>query len=333
MVKGIDTSVKALHGAPETARRMREAASRFLDALAPSQRACATFSFDDDERFFWHYTPIERQGLPLKDMEEHQRRHAYDLLASGLAPKAYLQAQAIIEHELILGELERAEGTQRFDRDPGLYFFSVFGDPTSDAPWGYRIEGHHLSLHYTIVDAGLLAVTPCFFGANPARVPQGPKQGLRIHSAIEDLAKVLLLSLEPPQRARAQIWDNAPRDIVTTNSRQAVMERMEGVAAASMSRSQRQTLRRLVGAYVSRMPPEVATRELGKLEARGFDALHFAWAGGLEMGQPLYYRIHSPAFLIEYDNFQNGANHIHSVRRDFESDFGLNLLRQQKNGE
>ena len=322
-----DTSVKLLRGAPDTASRIKEAAVEFVDALTPSQRSSAVLDFKDDERLFWHYTPIERRGVPLRDMNEHQRPLAYSLLASGLAQKAFLQAQAIIDHEMILGALERAEDTVRFDRDPGLYFFTLFGDPSNMVPWSCRVEGHHLSLHFTIVDGELLAVTPSFFGANPARVLRGPKKGLRILAAREDLARDLALSLDRQQMSRVLISDVAPKDIITTNSRQVVLDKMDGLPAASMSNAQRQTLMQLVKEYIEQKPPEVSEEKLHKLESRGVDSLHFAWAGGLEPGQPHYYRIQGTDFLVEYDNVQDDANHIHSVWRDPENDFGVDLLR------
>ena len=318
---------KPLYSAPDTVSRMRAATGQFLNSLNPSQRSRAVFPFEDDERLFWHYTPIERRGLPLGEMDERQRRLAFDMLASGLANNGFVQAQAIIDHEAILGELERAAGTVRWRRDTGLYFFSIFGDPSEKAPWGWRVDGHHLSLHLTIVDGQLLTTTPSFFGANPARVPQGPKKGLRILAASEDLARELVFSLDRQQKSKALISDTAPRDIFTTNDRRVVLDRVEGLPAASMSSAQRKTLMRLISEYIERMPPEVARREIGRLEARGIDSLHFAWAGGQEPGQPHYYRIHGPSFFVEYDCVQDGANHIHSVWRDLENDFGMDLLQ------
>ena len=319
--------LKELHSAPQTASRLRKAAVEFLDALSPPQRARATFGFADDERSIWYYTPVERRGLPLGDMEEEQRHRAYTLMASALGQTGVNQARAIIEHEPILAELERAAGTAQHNRDPGLYFFSLFGDPSGSVPWGCRIEGHHLSLHFTVVDGDLLAVTPSFFGVNPARVPHGPKKGLRILAAIEDVARELVRSLNHRQRGKAQISDTAPNDILTTNSKRAALERVEGLPATSMSKAQRQTLMRLVREYVERKSPEVAQREIRQLETRGLDGLYFVWAGGLEVGQSHYYRIQGAAFLIEYDKVQNDANHIHSVWRDQQKDFGEDLLR------
>ena len=316
------------YGAPDTAKRIREAAVKFLDSLSPQQRAVASFDFaDEEQRFFWHYTPIDRQGLTLKDMDDGQRAFALALAASGLSDRGFRQAQAIMDHELILGDMERTAGTVRFDRNPNLYYFSVFGDPAGDAPWSCRIEGHHVSLHYTVIGNELLAITPSFFGANPARVPSGPNAGLRILDTIEDQARHLMYSFDQKQQAQALIDVEAPADLLTTNSRRVELDKMEGLPAPDMSSDQQQTLTGLLKEYIQRKSPEVARREIQKLEARGIDDLRFAWAGGLESGQPHYYRIHGATFFVEYDNTQNDANHIHSVWRDLTNDFGVDLLR------
>ena len=160
--------------ASRVAAALKTSALRFVESLGSEQRAVAMFPFGEDERFFWHYTPIERRGLPLKDMDGLQRGLAYELLAAGLSPRGLDQARAIIDHELILGRIEREAGTVRWDRNPELYYFTIFGDPTGDAPWGCRVDGHHLSLHRTVVQGELVSAAPTFFGANPARVQDIP---------------------------------------------------------------------------------------------------------------------------------------------------------------
>ena len=318
----------ALHRAPKTVAALREAALMFLDSLGADQRSRTVFPFGSDERFVWHYTPVERQGLPLLDMNEDQRRKAIDIMMVGLSPKGFQQAQAIIQHELILKDIEQTAGTLRWDRNPGLYFFSLFGTPSPDEPWSFRIEGHHLSLHFFATDNERFAATPSFFGANPARVPSGPHEGMRIHPIIEDLARELMESLDSNQQSEALVQADAPGDILTVNSKYASIDQVEGIPGAALSADQRELLVRLLEEYIGRKTAEVASRDLHKiLNVHGLDNLHFAWAGSLISGQPHYYRIHGPTLLIEYDNVQNDANHIHSVWRDPANDFGLDLLR------
>lgn len=323
-----ESDLKRHYSDPEAIEEMRISASLFLTALTPAQRSICMFSFDaESERSFWHYTPVKRRGLPLKKMDQTQRKLAHDLLASGLSKKGLVNAQATIDHEKILDELEKRKNIVRFNRDSGLYFFSIFGNPSRNDRWSWRMEGHHLSLHFTIVNNSLLTTMPFFFGANPARVPAGPIKGLRILSRTEDLARDLFQKLSKQQRLKALINDTAPRDIFTTNARHVAIDKVEGLSASVFSNSERESLMTLIKEYLSKLRTSVALREESKLVANGFDKIHFAWAGGQEPRQPHYYRIHGPSFLVEYDCVQDGANHIHSVWRDLENDFGFDILR------
>ena len=306
-----------------TATEMTSAAQAFLETLDEEARERATIPLDDEERYNWHFTPRERKGLPLQAMTPEQRIAAHELLRTALSSKGYLKATSVIYLENILHVLE--DGSPR--RDPELYFFSVFGTPGEGEPWGWRVEGHHLSLNYTAATNSLSA-TPAFFGANPAEVRSGPHAGLRVLAAEEDLARDLMATLDEEQRAKAIILEEAPDEIVTGVARKASLDAFEGLPASEMTDVQRTLLRRLIEEYAHNMPHDVAHEQLGKIAEAGFDSLHFAWAGTLERGGPHYYRIHGPTILFEYDNTQNDANHVHTVWRDFEGDFGEDLLRR-----
>ena len=313
--------------ASSTASETTQAAAAFLAALNPEQRERATFEFDSDERFVWHYTPIPRNGLPRGDMDAAQLAAADALMASGLSGEAFKKAKAIIDLETILGRVERGEGGERFPRDPGLYFFSIFGTPGGDEPWGWRAEGHHLSLHFNVVNGDNLSVTPSFFGANPAEVKEGPHKGLRILPEEEDLARELFLSLDPGQSQRAVIYPAAPSDIITRAGRRVEIGEQVGVPAEAMSAYQRQLLMSLMKVFIEKKPPDVAHNVLRSVEEQGVNNIFFGWAGSPHRGQGHYYRLHGPSFFVEYDNTQNQANHIHSVWRDIEDDFGYDVLK------
>jgi Protein of unknown function (DUF3500) len=320
----------ALAAAEKSSATMTGAATRFLAGLSSDQRQQATFPFDGAERTNWHYIPRERKGLPLKQMADAQRALARDLLKSGLSQRGYLTATAIMDLETILGDLEQRTNSseRRIVRDPELYFFSVFGAPSARDAWGWRVEGHHISLNFTVVNGTLVAGTPSFFGTNPAEVPDGPKKGMRILAQEEDAGRALLLALDPAQRAKATIEAAAPNDIVTTNKVKADPLSPVGVPAREMTAAQRDLLMRLVEVYTSSMASDIAADRMAKIKKAGADTIAFAWAGGAEHGQKHYYRVQGPSFLIEYDNTQNDANHIHSVWRDFDGDFGRDLLRE-----
>ena len=315
--------------APSTAAAMRAAAQEFLASLSAEQRGRTVYEYLDGERVFWYYPPMNRHGLPLRDMTQPQRELAYSLMRSGLTERSYEQAVQIIELETTLGEIERAAGVRSFVRDPELYYWTVFGDPGDDAsPWGWRVEGHHISLNYSLWGERLISLTPFFFGANPAEVREGPKRGLRILDDREALGWELIRSLDDAQRDEAVIYAEAPWDILTYNASQVSLPPAEGLAAAAMTEAQRDLLGRLVDVYVDQAPAEAAAERRGKIEAEGFDELRWAWAGPLDPGQPHYYRIQGQNFVVEFDNRQNGANHIHSVWRDIGNDFANDVLRE-----
>ena len=311
-----------------TAQSMGEACTRFLESLSPDQKAKISYDYIDGERIFWYYPPLNRHGLPLRDMNAGQRELAYALMASGLTEDSYEKAKLIVDHEVILGPLEKEAGVITFGRDPELYYFTVFGEPVGKDVWGWRVEGHHLSLNFSVWDDTVISMTPFFFGANPAEVRKGPKSGLRILAAREDLAFELMGSLDPGQSSKAIIYDQAPRDILTYNSSKVSLPPEEGLPASRMNDTQKKMLKALVKEYVSQVPTELSQQKLAQLKEAGYDLLHWAWAGPVEKGKGHYYRIHGGNFVVEFDNQQNDANHIHSVWRDAKNDFAYDVLRQ-----
>jgi len=302
---------------------MASAASAFIAALDETQRAKALIPFADAERQNWHFIPLIRRGLTWKDMTPAQRHLATCLLASGLSQRGYIKAKTIMSLEQILLDLEQGKGPVR---DPDLYYWAVFGQPSADGTWGWRVEGHHFSANFTIVEGTHVSATPSFFGSNPAEVRQGPRQGLRVLAAEEDLGRELFRSLDAKQRTVAIIADEAFPDVITGDKRKVTPLTPEGLSVSKMSSEQRQILKRLIDEYVRRARPEVADADLAKIEKAGFKNIHFAWAGQDAPGKGTYYRVQGPTFLLEYDCTQNNANHIHAVWRDFSGDFGEDIL-------
>jgi hypothetical protein len=313
----------AVPAAPPPGREMMEAATHFLAALTPEQKTKATYEFKNEERFDWHFIPKPRKGLPFKEMTPPQRLLAHALLNTGLSHRGYMKAATIMSLEQILYEVENHSP----NRDAEVYFVTIFGTP-GDAAWGWRVEGHHLSLNFALNAENVLAVTPLFFGANPAEIKSGPRKGLRILGGEEDLARKLVNALDDTQRKVAVVTSLAPRDIITGNSRKAKVLEPLGIEASSLNPDQKQMLIALLREYLFRSRPEIAEVALKAIQDAGPDTLHFAWAGALEPGQGHYYRVQGPTFLLEYDNTQDGANHVHSVWRDLQNDFGEDLLRR-----
>jgi hypothetical protein len=318
-----------------TGATMAKSASAFLDSLTPEQREKASDPLDSPDRTHWNFIPTNmfpRQGLPIKEMTEPQRKLAHELLKSGLSQRGYTTTIAIMDQlEAILRDTEAAARGGKPGgniRDPELYFFTVFGTPAAKGTWGWRVEGHHVSLHFTVADGAAVVGAPSFWGTNPAEVREGPKKGLRVLDREQDGGRAIMMALDDAQKKTALIAEVAPTDILTkteviTNSLSPL-----GITSSAMTPKQRELLMQLIDVYTSQMTADIAAERQAEIKKGGLDKIAFAWAGPVEPGQKHYYRVQGPTFLIEFDNTQNDGNHIHSVWRDFESDFGRDLLRE-----
>jgi hypothetical protein len=309
---------------------MVEAAQKLLAGLSEQLRAKASFPFDDPSRLVWHYYPITpwpRKGAVLKEMTPREKDLVKDLLRSGTSQAGYETALNVIALEAILRDIENTEWARKY-RDSDLYYICIYGKPALTGKWGWRIEGHHLCLNYFLEDGQVTGMTPIVFGANPGEVPSGPFKGMRALAREEDLARQLYTSLDTTARQKATIADQAPFDVLTEVKVQPKRLPLEGLSFAEMGPGQRQLLRQLLQAYAGKQPPEVAERLLKEVADAGMDRVHFGWAGPAQPGQPHYYRVQGPTFVIEYCNAQNRANHIHSLWRSYTGDFGIPLANQ-----
>ena len=300
-----------------------QAAAAFLATLDADQKQKALLPFNSEERLNWHYVPMERKGLHYKAMNADQQKAAHALLLLSLSKSGYSKIETIRQLENVLREMEKGSGPTR---DPDLYYFAIFGDPDPKGTWGWRYEGHHVSLHWTAVKGKIVASSPQFLGSNPAEVRSGPMQGTRVLKAEEDLGRALVKSLNAEQRKTAILSETAPGDIVTAAARKAAILEDKGIAYSQLTREQQGLFLTLVQEYANVQVEEIAKQRLEAVRKAGVDTVKFAWMGGLDKGQPHYYRIQGTTFLIEYDCTQNNANHIHSVWRDFKGDFGADLL-------
>ena len=306
------------------AQEMAEAAQNFLVALSPEQRAKAVYQMTNDERLNWDFVPHERNGLTFKEMTPPQRLLAHALLSSGLSQRGYAKAVTIMSLDQILKDLEN--GAAR--RDPEMYYVTLFGNPTNKEPWGWRVEGHHLSVNFTIVNENEISTSPTFFGSNPGIVMEGPRRGLSVLAEEQELGRHLVTMLRGEQKTIAIFSNVPPHEIVTGKQHKVSPLSPDGLAFARMTSAQQGVLRQLVEEYAFRLRHELAENDLKRIESAGWDKVHFAWAGGTNPGEGNYYRVQGPTFLLEFDNTQNNANHIHTVWRDFQGDFGEDLLRR-----
>ena len=311
---------------------MLVAAENLLSALSDSQRNQITYSLEGDERIDWHFVPRkDRKGLPLKAMTAEQIYLVNILLNESLGQAGYSKTTGIMHLESILRgiDVERGrEGAYEF-RDPTRYFVTVFGIPQSEGSWGWSFEGHHISLNFTIVGGSLIASSPAFFGANPHRVPSGPAQNLRVLGSEEDRARRLLDSLDDDQLKKAVIGEIVPRNIFSAASPHIIPDEPQGIKSAELTADQLKLLLQLIDVYIENVADEAALERRAQVDA-GDGEIYFAWIGTGDRGEAHYYRVQAPSFLIEYDNIQNDANHSHTVWRDYDGDFGRDLIGEHR---
>jgi hypothetical protein len=312
--------------AHDPAKDMLDAADLLLKSLDADQKKQISFEFDDKLRKNWQFIPMEREGLNLKEMKVHQRHLAMSLVQSALSHRGFSTTMKIMALEQVLHEMENFAPK----RDPSKYHFFFFGTPSSDKTWGWRIEGHHLSISFTIVEGKTVVTTPAFFGSNPGEVRQGTNMlGLRVLGEEEELGRSLVKQLTVKQKAVAILPEKAPRDVIN-GPKVPVASALEpaGIAVSEMTNDQKVILKKLISTYVGKFRVELADADWKKINEAGFEKVHFAWAGPIQPGKPHYYRVQGPTFILEYDNTQNKANHVHAVWRDFKNDFGEDLLRK-----
>jgi len=301
------------------------AARAFVDSLDTAQKQQAQFEFNNPERLNWHYVPKQRAGIPWKSLQPEQREKAMALLKTALSPKGFKKAETIRSIEAVLQEIEQGKGPTR---NSDLYYFTVFGEPSEQGTWGLRYEGHHISFNWTAVAGSVIASSPQFLGSNPAEVRQGPMQGTRVLGAEEDLGRSLVNSFNETLRAKAVLNATAPPEILTGNQREAAIQDDKGVAFSEMSKEQQGILLNIIQEVAGAQADPIAHERITKIRVAGLDTVKFAWMGATEKGKGHYYRVQGPTFLIEYDNTQNDANHVHTVWRDFKGDFGVDLLKE-----
>jgi hypothetical protein len=329
-------ALAALTAAYQSARieeAMAETAMRFIQALPAEQKPKVVFEFADKDRMNWHFFPDpgytdeyghDRRGLGYKYMDDRQQRLASALVSSGLSPAGFSKAMSVMTLEDILRVIEK--DTTGY-RDIGKYYVSIFGQPSAVGTWGWKLEGHHLALNYTIKDGKLVSTSPTFFGANPHHVREGPHKGMRALGREEDAARALVKSLNPKQRQEAILYDVAYEDILTLADIRAKLDNEPlGLPASKLNTQQYEMLSAVVAEYANNMPAEVAAGRMKAFQDAPRDKVFFVWTGSVEPGKGDYYRVQTPTFLIEYDNTQHGNNHSHSVWRDFNGDFGMDVL-------
>ena len=315
---------------PARAQDLSLKANTFLNSLSDELRAETHFSLSDDERFNMNFVPIDRKGPSFHDFNAKQRQAALDLLKASLSSQGYVKTTEIMSLEKVLYELgdpEQKMSDGRPYRDPLNYHLCIFGAPAPENFWGWRFEGHHISLNFTASEGKLVSSTPTFFGSNPGIVRSTSQKGKEVLKKETDLGFALISSMSEEQLKITRFSDAAPREIITGNKRKVETIEPLGISYSDLSENQKRVFEQLVNLYIDNYESEFASGLKQKLIAEGMEKLHFAWAGSLMAGQGHYYRIQGDFLIIEYDNVQNNANHVHTAVRDLTNDYGEDLLK------
>jgi len=317
------TTICFLVSVNSQAQKAVAAANRFMAMLDPGQKDSTVFPFDGDERLNYHFVPLRRKGITFNDMNDEQKRAALDLMRTCMSEESFQKVAQIRQLDDVLKVLENRKPEDHF-RDPGNYHISIFGIPSANSIWGWRFEGHHISFNFSFDKQTLTAGTPAFLGSNPAIVLSGPEKGKQVLKEETDKGFALLHSLNNAQLQKAVIDTAAFKDILTFDKRSAMLGNPVGIKYAELNKEQQALMLQLIGTYVHRFTKLFADDMLKEIEHTGLDNLWFAWAGSTkeELGKGTYYRVQGPTIVIEYDNTQNNANHVHSVVRDLKHDFG-----------
>ena len=314
-----------------SAQNVLQKANIFVNSLSEEVKAKTLFTIEDTERFNMNYVPIPRAGATFHDFDETQKKAALDLLRASLSEEGFRKSQEIMELEKVLRIIENDDNDKMPDgrprRDPLNYHFCIFGNPSKDKPWGWRFEGHHLSLNFTSTDGAISSSTPTFFGTNPGIVRSTEYKGKEVLKKEAELGFSLLHSMSEKQLKTVVFTDVAPHDIVTTTDRKVKQVEQLGISYKAMSKSQKKIFMELLELYMNNYEHEFATGFRDKINKAGIENLTFAWAGSLQPGKGHYFRIQGPTLLIEYDNTQNEANHVHTVVRDLTNDYGEDVLK------
>jgi hypothetical protein len=303
------------------------AANQFLNSLDAKLKSKIQYTLDDDERFNWHFVPRQRNGVALGDFTSKQYQLVMSMLKASLSEQGYTKATGIVALENVLRQIENRGPDDKY-RDPLNYYVTLFGTPAKDKPWGWRFEGHHVSVNFLSSNNEIVSSTPSFFGSNPGIVLNGEQKWKELLKQETDMAAELCRAFTAEQKKKAIFADKALPEIVMSDRLKAEQPEPTGISYKEMSASQQKIFMRLLEVYVTNYQLGFADQLMSKVKKAGVENLSFAWAGEPTPGQGTYYRIQGPMLLIEYDNTQNNANHVHTAVRDLTNDFAEDILRE-----
>jgi len=321
---GMSPAAVADDGSDKPGLSMATAALKLAEVLPADQKPKLMYKYEDPERLNWHFIPRDRNGIVLWDLYGETRQAAENLVKVGLSAVGHAKVLEIRSLEEVLYLFEGGEEDYRRNRrHPHKYHITIFGTPAATGLWGWRFEGHHLSLNFSIQDGMVVSSTPEMYGANPALIDAGPGRSLRILAAREDLGRQILKACDDDQKKQMWISETAPDDIRGGGVAQPVIDAAVGLRYGDMSPEPQKLMKSLLGEYLSGMPAQVVKDRLKAMQKSGMDEVRMAWWGDSELNKRHHYVIQGSSFIIEYNNTQNDANHIHALWRNVGGDFNL----------
>ena len=315
-----------LFGAAAFTYTNKTPAEDFLKSLDTEQLKKVQLPFDHLSRQVWHFLPGSmwpRAGIMLKDLNRTQKQKVFVLLREHLSEAGFEKVMSIMDLENVMAKM----GQDAEMRDTEKYFVAIYGNPIQDKLWAWSFEGHHISLNFTITDKKV-SMTPRFLGAGPAIIPSGYRKGERTLAAEDDMGLELINSMSTEQRIKTIFSTKSYLEIVTSNSTEVGPLRPVGITMSELNKEQQEHLKELIAEYLSTMPEALAKQRMEQIEQEDFAEIRFGWAGATVLGEGHYYRIQGHSFLIEFDNTLGNANHIHTVWRDFDGDFGKDIIKE-----
>ena len=325
-------------------QEIKTAADSLIKTLSPLQKRSALLAFNDTARIKWNNLPVgmrARAGISVGDMTEQQRRLLHRILSASLSSQGYLKATGIMHLDNLLNMwVDTAYSRHDFNDTVRQilvdlkwshrnYYLAFFGLP-SDANWGFKIEGHHLSVNLTFT-GDKISVTPWFIGTDPAEMQMTQYAGWRVLGQEEDLGIKLINILTADQQQIATRNTEVPGDMITGAESGKRLIDYWGIKGGQLDKKQKAVLLYIIREYVFNMEYEKATEEYDKIIKAGVDNIYFGWIGPYDEYRQHYFVLNGPTFLIEFDNAggpRGSANHIHTIWREKGNEFGEDLLKK-----